>query len=200
MKSIIVYIIFLTLSSNSFAGFDKSKFENITLTMGNWFENFKEVQTDSNGNKDNFEVAPYFSFAMDYKYNPKFTIIPEIGWIVSREAGNSKIKKNLFFTKIDLAYYLKDNIRIRAGTSLMILNITGSGGETALPNGDGQDTYFIPSERRTALNQTLDLGVEYIIDRISVRAGSYIYAFADSQERMITYSTSISYLLPLDEI
>jgi hypothetical protein len=200
MKSIIVYLIFLTLSSNLLASTNQSKFQNITLTMGNWFENFKEVQTDSNGNTNNFEVAPFFSFAMDYKYNPKFTVIPEIGWVVSRDAGTSKIKKNLFFTKIDIAYYLKENLRLRAGTSLMILNISGNGGEKKLPNGDGEDTYFLPTERRTALNQTLDLGIEYIIDRISIRGGSFIYAFTDSDERMITYSTSISYLLPLDEI
>ena len=200
MKSIIVKLIFLTLSSNLLASTNPSKFQNITLTMGNWFENFKEVQTDSNGNTNNFKVAPFFSFAMDYKYNPKFTIIPEIGWVVSRDAGNSKIKKNLFFTKIDVAYSLKENLRLRAGTSLMILNISGNGGEETLPNGDGEDTYFLPTERRTALNQTLDLGVEYIMDRISIRAVSFIYAFIDSDERMITYSTSISYLLPLDEL
>lgn len=198
MKKYLLLLFILTLSANyTYAKDNKYIFENVTMTMGNWFENFKEVQTDAKGNKDNFDVAPYFSLAVDYKYNTDFTIIPEIGWVVSREAGDSRIKKNLFFTRIDLAYYVKENFRLRAGTSLMILNISGEGGEKNLPNGDGEDTYYIPSERRTALNQTLDLGLEFIIDRISIRGGAYIYAFIDSNERMITYSTSLSYLFPL---
>jgi hypothetical protein len=200
MNLVITLIITLTLSSNLFAAKNKNLFKNITLTMGNWFENFKEVQTDSNGSTDNYKIAPYFSLSMDYKYNTDFTIIPELGWVITRKAGDSKIKKNLFFTKIDLAYYVKDNFRLRAGTSLMILNISGSGGEKTLPNGDGQDTYYLPSENRTALNQTLDFGIEYIIERFSIRGSSYMYAFIDSKERMTTYSTSISYLLPWDEL
>lgn len=197
MKYLVISIFCLTLSTNSFAAKSKYTFENITMTMGNWFENFKEVQTSSSGNTDNYEIAPYISLSSDYKLNVKYALIPELGWVITRDAGDSRIQKNLFFTKLDMAYYVTKKFRLRAGTSLMILNIKGQGGEKSLSNGDGQDTYFIPSESRTALNQTLDFAAEFLIEKISIRAGAYIYAFIDSNERMITYSTSVSYLYPI---
>ena len=101
---------------------------------------------------------------------------------------------------MDAAYLYNDNLRLRAGTSLMILTLSGNGGEESLPNGDSNETYYIPTERRTALNQTLDFGVEYLIDRISIRGQAYIYAWLDSNERIITYSTSLSYLIPIKEL
>ena len=176
------------------------RFDNLTLTGGNWFDSYKQVQTDVNGGTQGFEVAPYFATSVDYFFREKWVAIPEIGWVVQREAGDKRISKNLFFIRMDAAYLYNDHFRLRVGTSMMILNISGNGGEEELPNGDGNETYYIPSERRTALNQTLDFGVEYIIDRISIRGQAYIYAWLDTDERIITYSTSISYLIPIKEL
>lgn len=197
-----IFILLFFVSTATWAKDTKNKyiFKNLNLTVGNWFENFKSVQTNSSGSSDNYEVAPFFSLGLDYFYTEKWYIVPEMGWVVSRNANDSRISKNLFFIKTDVAYQYTENFRLRAGTSLMILNISGDGGEENLPNGDGEDTYFIPSERRTALNQTLDLGVEYKMDKFSLRANSYIYAFLESEERMITYSLSLSYILSLEEL
>ena len=197
MKTILLLLI---ISFQTLASENKYIFENIYLGGGNWFENFKAVQTDAKGNTDDFEVAPFFSVAMDYKYRPKWYLAPEIGWVVSRKANSSRISKNLFFIRTDIAYNYTDKFKLKAGTSLMILNISGDGGEEKLPNGDGQDTYFLPSERRTALNQTLDFGLEYLFDKVALRGNAYIYAFIDSEERMVTYSLSLHYKLALDSL
>lgn len=200
MKKIIFSALFLLLSFTATAEDKMWRFDNVTITGGNWFDNYKQVQTSASGSKQGFEVAPYFSTSIDYYLKDKWLAIPELGWVVQRHAGDSRISKNLFFMRMDAAYLYNENLRLRVGTSLMILNISGNGGEETLQNGDGKETYYIPTERRTALNQTLDFGVEYIFDRISIRGQAYIYAWIDSNERLITYSTSLSYLIPLKEL
>jgi len=197
---ILFFILINCYSLNVFALDKPYIFDNVTVTFGNWFENYKQVQTDVDGGTSDIEIAPYFSVAMDYAWKYDLFIIPEIGYVVQREAGTSKISKNLFFIRGDIGYYVKDWFRLRAGTSLMILTIKGNGGETTLPNGGGSETYYVPTERRTALNQTLDFGMDFIHDKISLRFQSYIYAFMDTDERMISYSTSLSYLIPLKEL
>jgi hypothetical protein len=194
------FILGLCLINATFAKDQMSYFDNLTLTGGNWFENFRQVQTNSSGSNQGFEVAPFFSAGIDYFFHEKWNLIPEVGWVVQREAQDSRISKNLFFIRADAAYYLQENLRLRLGTSLMILNISGNGGEQRLDNADTTETYFIPSERRTALNQTIDIGLEYIIDRISIRGQTYIYAWNESEERMYTFSLSLSYLLPIKEL
>lgn len=200
MKKELYGLIFLIFSMHAMAKDQLWHFDNVTLTAGNWMDNYKQVQTSANGGTSGFKVAPYFAASIDYYVHEKWVAIPEIGWVVQREAGDSRISKNLFFIRTDMAYYLTPELRLRAGTSFMILNIGGNGGEETLPNGDSNETYFVPSERRTALNQTLDFGAEYIIDRISIRAGAYIYSWFDDDERIITYSTSLSYLIPIKEL
>lgn len=200
MKKLIFSTIILMVSFHSLAKDQMWHFDNVTLTGGNWFDNYKQVQTSSSGSSKGFEVAPYFATSIDYYFMEKWVAIPELGWVVQRKAGDDRISKNLFFLRVDAAYLYNDNLRFRFGTSLMILNISGNGGEETLPNGDDEEVYYVPSERRTALNQTLDFGVEYIIDRISIRGQAYLYAWLDSNERLITYSTSLSYLIPIKEL
>ncbi len=200
MKKLIISALFLIVSLQAFAKDQMWRFDNVTLTAGNWFDNYKQVQTNASGSNQGFEVTPYFGTSIDYYFRENWVAIPELGWVVQRDAGDDRISKNLFFLRMDAAYLYNDHLRLRAGTSLMILNISGNGGEETLPNGDGEETYYVPTERRTALNQTLDFGVEYIIERVSIRGQAYIYAWLDSNERIITYSTSISYLIPIKEL
>lgn len=200
MQKVLIFLIFLSMTTVAISKEQFSYFDNVTLSGGNWFENYKSVQTNPSGGTSGFDVAPYFSTSIDYFIKEKWVLIPELGWVVPREAGDSRISKNLFFLRLDAAYWLRDNFRLRVGTSLMILNISGNGGEESLPNGDSDETYYIPTERRTALNQTLDFGVEYIVDRISIRGQAYVYAWLDSNERIITYSTSLNYLIPIKEL
>lgn len=178
-------------------------FNNIIVSFGNWMEFVDDVQITKGGTKNSLflsQYTPYFSISVDYPFKENWGLIPEIGYVVQREAADSRISKNLFFVRSDVAYLYNKWLRLRAGTSLMILNITGTGGEETLPNGDSTETYFIPSQRRTALNQTLDFGIEGIYDRLSLRLGSYIYAWNENADRMVTYSFSLNYLIPLKEL
>ena len=178
-------------------------FNNVTVSFGNWMEFVGDVQITKGGTKNSFlntQYTPYFSIAVDYPIQGKWSVMPELGYVIRREAADSRIKKNLFFIRTDVAYLYNKWLKLRAGTSLMILNITGTGGEETLPNADSSETYFIPSQRRTALNQTLDFAVEGIYDRVSLKLGSYIYAWNEDSDRTISYSLSFNYLIPLKEM
>lgn len=178
-------------------------FNNVTVSFGNWMEFVGDVQITKGGTKNSLfhsQYTPYFSFAVDYPIKDKWSLMPELGYVIQREAGDSRIKKNLFFIRTDIAYLLKKWLKLRVGSSLMILNITGNGGEKTLPNAGSSEVYFLPSQRRTALNQTLDFAVETIYDRLSLKFASYIYAWNEEPDRMVSYSISLNYLIPLKEM
>ena len=178
-------------------------FNNVTVSFGSWKEFVGDIQITKGGTKNTFlhsQYTPYFSVAVDYPLKDLWSLMPELGYVIQRQAGDSKITKNLFFIRSDVAYLMKKWLKLRFGTSLMILNITGIGGEKTLPNAGSSEVYFLPSQRRTALNQTLDFAVETIYDRMSLKFASYIYAWNEDTDRMTSFSISLNYLIPLKEM
>ena len=82
----------------------------------------------------------------------------------------------------------------------MVLMTSGEGGEDTLDNGDSTETYYIPEERKTAYNQTLDLALEALVDKMSYKLQGYIYSFNEEDDRMYSLSLSINYMIPFREI
>lgn len=189
------WLLIFLIPQIAWAEFSLKKFKSISLSFGNWMEYSGAVQTSKNSDDLDLNFTPYFSAAIEYAINDDSSFIPEIGYIVQRKAGDDKITKDLFFLRTDYSYKYNEWLRFRAGTSFMVLSISSNGGSEKLPNGNGDETYYLPSERRTAINQTLDLGVETIFEKnYAIRLQTYIYSPFISEERILTYSLSVSYL------
>lgn len=187
-----ILLIFLcSLSVTNIHAFDWKKFQTLNLQFGTWLENYQQIQGTRAGAKNGFEFVPYLALGSDYHWKQKFMLSPEIGYVLQR--NSEAIRKNQFFIRGDLSYLPQDWLKLKIGTSLMVLMISGDGGEDTLPNGDSTETYYIPDERRTALNQTLDFGIEASKDDYAGRLQTYIYAWNESEERMITYTLSFIY-------
>ncbi len=197
MKYFIKLLISISFTTNCFA-FGISSFENLNFQFGSWLENYQQVQSTQSGSKNGFEFNPYLALGLDYKLRPSIYLTPEIGYIFQRTSED--IRKNQFFIRTDLSYLANDWLKLKLGTSLMILVISGDGGEDTLPNGNSTETYYIPEERRTAYNQTLDFGAEFFKDNMSARVQSYLYAWNESEERMITYSLSFNYNIKIKDL
>lgn len=198
MKYLISFTIcFLFINLNAFA-FGLNDFDKLQLQFGTWLENYQQVRANTKGDTNGFELTPYIGLGLEYKLKPQYLIIPEIGYVLQRTSED--VTKNHFFIRTDFAYLAKDWLKLRAGSSFMILSYAGEGGEDQLRNGNTTETYYIPEERRTAYNQTLDFGAEFIKDNMSLRLQNYIYAWNAPEERMLTYSISFSYLIPIKDL
>lgn len=206
MKSIILFSILSHLSLNlALANTENKKFlfKDLSLSAGNWYDYVGGVQTDKNGSTKqlyDLEFTPYIAISADYQLSSKWAIIPEIGYVIRREAGESKITKDLYFIRSDVAYLLSDNWRLRAGVSAMFLSIASSGGEETLKNGNSTETYYRPEERSTSINATFDLGAEYKVGNMSGRFHTYIFSPSDELKRKYTCSLSFNYHIPFEDL
>ena len=195
-----VLFIFLALvTSESFAfELDWKKFETASFQAGTWLENLGQVRANRDDDTNGFGITPFIGASSAYNINSQHQIIPELGYVIQQ--SSHKVTKNLFFFRTDYAYSAYEWLKLRAGSSFMILRQSGSGGEDTLNNGNTTETYFIPEEGRNTYNQTLDLGVEFVQKEISTRLQLYTYSPFDEQRRSYTFSLSLSYTVSLEEL
>lgn len=184
-------------AADSTSRLDWKNFKTASLQLGTWLENYRQVRATRDGEVNGFEFNPYLSLSTQYYFNSSHILIPEVGYVLQRTSES--VHKNIFLFRFDYAYQIKEWLRLRAGSSLAVQTLSASGGEETLNNGNTTETYYKPSERSTALNQTLDLGVEFIKDNLSARVSSFIYAFNESEQRLISYTIGINYYLSLEE-
>lgn len=169
--------------------------ESWILNFGTHTEYFNNIQNDTAGGTRKIDFAPTIGIGMFIPLaNKDLKFLPEFNWVLPRSAGSSKIIKNLLMFRADLGYDALDWLRLRLGTSLMWLNQHGRGGSTQVNNGTGTSTFYYPDENRSSVNNTLDLGVEGLInDEWSVRLQTYIYSVFIEERRQISYTLFVSY-------
>lgn len=172
---------------------DKS-IESWVFNVGSHTEFFGEVQTDGSGGTRKFDFAPTIGAGLLMPMSTwDLKFMPELNWVLPRSAGSSRIIKNLFMLRADLAYDTFDWLRLRLGTSLMWLNQHGRGGKANVNNGTGTSTFYYPDENRSSMNNTLDLGVEALLGDWSVRLQTYTYSIFITERRQVSYTLFISY-------
>jgi hypothetical protein len=165
--------------------------KSFSLNGGLHTEFFKSVQTDDSGNLRTFDTAPVLGITAVID-SSIFKFLPEVNWVLPRRAG-ANILKNIFMLRGDLGYSPTDWFRLRAGTSLMWLNQHGSGGSEKINNGNSTSTFYYPEENRTSLNNTLDLGAEFLLGDWSFRFQSYIYSALKEERRQVSYTLFVSH-------
>ena len=172
----------------------------ITLNLGSHTEFFGAVQNDSSGGMRKWELAPIIGVGTRLKLPlDSFTFLPEFNWVLPRDAGTSKIMKNLFMFRGDIGYNPVDWFRLRVGSSLLLANQHGQGGSTNMNNGNSTAKFYYPDENRTSWNNTLDLGVELLPlffeepQNWSLRLQTYTYSVFREDRRQVSYSVFWTY-------
>lgn len=194
----LILIMVSLFSCQSMADFNWKNFKTSSIQLGTWLENYAQVRATQNDDKNGFALTPFMSVSSQYHLKPKHLIIPELGWVIQQSQND--IDKNIFFAKVDYSYQTRKWLRLRAGTSLMMLMQSGNGGEDTLNNADSTQVFYIPPERRTSYNQTLDLGIELIHKKRSLRFSTYTLALFREDERLTTYSLSYNYTFDTEKI
>ena len=192
MKWIILFVPWLAIASEDY--FSINRIQSISLTGGNWMENYRQTQGSRNGDVKGFEFNPYLTVLMDYKISERFTLVPEFGYVIRRTI-NSQTTKDHFFIRSDIQYRYNDWLSFSGGRSMMIKSYSGNGGEEELNNGSSTENFYAANERRSSINQTLDFGIAGNYQDFTLKFQTYIYSINDADQRMITYSLALHYPL-----
>lgn len=169
--------------------------QSIYFNLGTHTEFFNNVQDDASGGVRKFDTkAPTLGIGAVVPFGfYDLHFLPEFNWVLPRSAGSSRIIKNLFMFRGDVAYDPWEWLRLRAGTSIMWLNQHGRGGKAEMDNGNSTSTFYYPDENRSSFNNTLDLGAEFRYKEWALRLQSYIYSVFVEERRQVSYTLFISY-------
>jgi hypothetical protein len=169
------------------------KLEAITFNGGFHTEFYNNVQTDSSGTLRKLNWAPTLGTGLVYPLSESWKFLPEINWVLPYVTESAHIIKNIFMIRADIGYDLLDWFRLRFGTSLMWQNQQGRGGEAKVNNGNGTSTFYYPSENRSSLNNTLDLGAEIHSGDWALRLQTYTYSAFAEDKRQLSYTLFATY-------
>ncbi len=183
-----------TYASFLFAAASAPPFESISFNLGSHTEFYNAVQIDQNGNKRKFQFRPTLGAGVALPLDYGFRFLPEFNWVLPfTENTTSKIIKNLFMFRADFGYDPLDWLRLRVGTSLMLLNQHGQGGSATIDNGNSTSTFYYPDENRSSLNNTFDLGTQFMYRDWSLRLQTYTYSLFKKERRQLSYTLFITY-------
>jgi hypothetical protein len=166
--------------------------QHYVFKAGTYTEFYNQVQIDTAGRLKEFDRAPTLGFGLEMPVKSYLSFIPEIDWVLPRKSAE-RVVKNIFFFRADLGFAPMEWFRIRTGTSLVWLNQQGGGGKEVLNNGNSTSTFYYPIENRSSFNNTLDLGAELLLKKVSLRFQTYTFAALEPRSRQISYSIFLSY-------
>lgn len=163
------------------------------FNIGFHTEFFNAVQSDDKGTLRKFDPAPVVGLGLKLPINASWSFLPEFNWVLPRSKTASNVLENLFMLRADWGYSALDWLLLRAGTGLMWLNQHGRGGKETLGNGNSQSTFYYPDENRSSVNNTLDLGIEALLDNWAIRLQTYTYFVFREERRQVSYSLFVTY-------
>lgn len=167
--------------------------EGVSLNAGFHTEFYNSVQIDDSGSMRKLDYAPTLGLGASVPLDYGFRFLPELNWVLPRYSGSSRILRNLFMIRGDLGYDPLEWLRLRAGTSLMVLNQHGRGGSTSISNGNSTSTFYYPDENHSSINNTFDLGIEAMYEQWSLRLQTYTYSLFKEERRQVSYTLFVTY-------
>jgi hypothetical protein len=193
-RNIIFLLIGLLLGAPAHAAKNSpSIIQDINFNLGLHTEFYNAIQKDDSGGLRKLDFAPTIGIGLVIPSFYSWNMLPEFNWVLPKTYEDSHIMVNTFMYRFDMGYDALDWLRLRIGTSIMHLNQQGKGGSTKVNNGTGTSTFYYPSENRSSLNNTLDFGLETLIDKYAVRLQTYTYSVFKKEQRQISYTLFFTY-------
>jgi hypothetical protein len=169
--------------------------EKVLLNFGSHTEFYNAVQINESGETRKFQIAPTIGAGVSLPLEYGWRFLPEFNWVLPFKQGSRQVIKNLFMLRADFGHDPFKWLRLRIGTSLMILNQHGLGGSTKIKNGNTTSTFYYPDENHSSINNTFDLGAEYLYQNWSLRLQTYTYSLFQQERRQLSYTLFVSYYL-----
>ena len=163
------------------------------MHLGSHTEYYKEIQSDASGKLRTFEFNPVIGAGFNIPLADNWKFLPEMSWVLPKFNDDSRIIKNIFLFRADFAYTILDWMWFRFGSSVTVLNQHGRGGKAIRSNGNETAEFYYPDQNRSSINNTLDLGLEFLYESWSLRLQTYTYKIFKEESRQISYSLLINH-------
>lgn len=172
------------------APFVQAQFVDWSIGAGLMNETPGRYQTDVGGSKSKFNNSVALETELIYELDKSWQILADFGLLLPG-AEEEYISKQVFWINGQLGWKLTDDLLLRAGGGFFMTTISGDGGTVAIRNGTGTTDFFIPEQRSTARNVTLNLGTEYFfIPEISGKFEAFVFNPLNSRNR--TYNLALT--------
>jgi hypothetical protein len=195
-RNIILLLICLLLGAPAHAARKpRSIIKQFYFNLGNHTEFYNGIQKDDSGGLRKFDFAPAIGLGLviPVASTKLWNFLPEFNWVLPKTYEESNILVNTFMYRFDMGFDPLDWLRLRMGTSLIHLNQHGKGGSTEMRNGNDTSTFYYPSENRSSLNNTFDVGIETMLDQYAFRFQTYTYSIFKKEQRQISYTLFLTY-------
>jgi hypothetical protein len=196
LKNFILLLSLVYFSAPAFGAASSQKtVKEIYVNVGNHTEFYNAVQTDGSGSLRKFDFAPTLGvgFTIPLWDTQTWSAIPEFNWVLPQLIEDSNVMINTFMYRFDMGYLAQEWLRLRIGTGLMHMNQQGKGGKTRERNGNGESTFYYADSNRSSLNNTLDLGAEFLYQQWAMRLQTYTYSIFKEDRRQVSYSLFVTY-------
>ena len=196
LKNLILLLTLVYISAPALGASSSQKtVKEIYMNVGTHTEFYNAVQTDDSGSLRKFDFAPTLGvgFTIPLWDTQTWSAIPEFNWVLPQMIEDSNVMINTFMYRFDMGYLAQDWLRLRIGTGLMHMNQQGKGGKTKERNGNGESTFYYPDSNRSSLNNTLDLGAEFLYQQWAMRLQTYTYSIFKEDRRQVSYSLFVTY-------
>ncbi|MCR9205012.1 MAG: transporter [Halobacteriovoraceae bacterium] len=147
-------------------------------------------QTEVGGDKSKFNNTITLETELIYELDESWQILADFGLLLP--GGEEEyISKQVFWLNGQVGWKFAEDWLLRAGGGVFMTSITGDGGTVAIRNGTGTTDFFIPEQRSTSRNVTLNLGTEYFfIPEVSGKFEAFIFNPLNSRNR--TYNLALT--------
>lgn len=170
-----------------------SRLKNIYFNAGTHTEFYNALQMDDSGGLRKFDFAPTIGLGFNLPIYKEFGFFPEFNWVLPQLIEESNIIVNTFMYRFDFGYDPLDWLRLRLGTGILQMNQHGRGGKSKQRNGTGTSTFYYPDENRSSVNNTLDVGVEFLYENYAFRLQTYTYSIFREERRQLSYTLFLTY-------
>ena len=196
LKNLILLSSLIYFSAPAFGARNSEKVvKDIYFNLGNHTEFFNGIQSDDKGSLRKFDFAPTIGVGLNIPLwnSDSWSALPEFNWVIPQLIEDSNIMINTFMYRFDLGWLAQEWLRLRLGTGIMHQNQQGKGGKTSERNGNSTSTFYYPDSNRSSLNNTLDVGAEFLYEQWALRLQTYTYSIFKEERRQISYTIFVSY-------
>ncbi|MGK0367531.1 MAG: hypothetical protein ACI9QD_000668 [Thermoproteota archaeon] len=165
----------------------------LTIGFGTYSEFYHELQIDGNGSDNGVEFNPTIFLGIAAKTKLNLIVKPELILVLPQERGFGDLYKTTFILRSDIGKVIFKNFYLMVGSSLIVTNYYGSGGETMLNNASSTSPFYIPDQPSTSYNNTFDYGFEYQIKNYSFKFQVLNFQIFNSERKMSSYLVSLNY-------
>ncbi len=150
-------------------------------------------QTSADEKQENENISTALEVGIEFGEVKGWSFIPFLGLTLPEESEDGFFTQFRYSLGVEAAYKLRENLWGKLGTTTLFTTIKGNkSGRVDL--GGGQGEFFVVSGARTSILNTLDLGLEYWIDKFAISWRTSITSAFDSEKRDFIHGLYVKYI------